>query len=46
MSFPPLTEHLEGKQMIPFPALIMHVSDLEFRQFFHFIALMKDELSA
>lgn len=39
-------EHLEGKQMIPFPVLITHVSDSEFGQFFHFIALMKGELLA
>lgn len=41
-----IAEHLEGKQMISFPVLITHVSDSELGRFFHFIALMKDELLA
>lgn len=45
MPFPLLqAEHQDGKQMISFPVLIIHVSDLGYRQSFHFIALMKDEL--
>lgn len=32
--------------MIPFTVLIMHVSALEFRQFFRSISLMKDEFMA